>query len=403
MRGIKNGIQKGARLMTVALPPKGRDLRLDLIRGIANWQIFINHIPNNIFNWVTTENYGFSDAADLFIFISGYTACFVYARIMLERSSLAASTRIFKRAWQIYVAQVMLFCVYAAGIGYLALKYHDPNLDNVYNIHLFFEHPVEMLGAMLTLKYKPLNMDVLPLYVLLMLVFPAILWALVRKPNWVLAASIILYVLARHFDWNLPSYPDGVWYFNPFCWQLLFVLGAWFALGGWSELMPLIGSRTFLILGIAYLIFALIMTLAAWIPQLRAVLPDWLYNAFNPNDKTNVAPYRIVHLAIIVMLVTRFLPRDWPGLKWRIFRPAILCGQQSLQTFCTGIFLSFAAYFVLVETTSAIWMQILVNISGITILCLFAWYRSWTTSLDKPILRPETLASPQPGSSSAKG
>jgi hypothetical protein len=55
MRGIKNGIQKGARLMTVTLPPKGRDLRLDLIRGIANWQIFINHIPNNIFNWVTTR------------------------------------------------------------------------------------------------------------------------------------------------------------------------------------------------------------------------------------------------------------------------------------------------------------------------------------------------------------
>jgi hypothetical protein len=91
------------------------------------------------------------------------------------------------------------------------------------------------------------------------------------------------------------------------------------------------------------------------------------------------------------MLLTRFLPRDWPGLEWRIFRPAILCGQQSLQTFCTGIFLSFAAYFVLVETTNAIWMQILVNISGIAILCLFAWYRSWTTSMDKPILRPETL------------
>jgi hypothetical protein len=389
--------------MTVTLPPKGRDLRLDLLRGVANWQIFINHIPNNIFNWVTTENYGFSDAADLFIFISGYTASFVYARIMLERGSLVASTRIFKRAWQIYVAQVMLFCVYAAGIGYLALEYHDPNLDNVYNIHLFLERPVEMLAAMLTLKYKPLNMDVLPIYILLMLAFPAILWALVRKPNCVLAASVILYVLARHFDWNLPSYPHGVWYFNPFCWQLLFVLGAWFALGGWCELMPLIRSRTFLILGIAYLIFALIMTLAAWIPQLRAVFPDWLYSAFNPNDKTNVAPYRIVHLAIIAMLVTRFLPRDWPGLEWRIFRPAILCGQQSLQTFCIGIFLSFAAYFVLVETTNAIWMQILVNISGITILCLFAWYRAWTTSLDKSGLRPETLTSPLLRNSSAKG
>jgi hypothetical protein len=65
-----------------------------------------------------------------------------------------------------------------------------------------------------------------------MLVFPAVLWALIRKPGWVVTASIALYLLARHFDWDLPSYPSGVWYFNPFCWQLLFVLGAWFALGG---------------------------------------------------------------------------------------------------------------------------------------------------------------------------
>ena len=58
-----------------------------------------------------------------------------------------------------------------------------------------------------------------------------------------LAGSIVLYFVARHFDWNLPSYPSGAWYFNPFCWQLLFVLGAWFALGGGCELMPLCGHQ----------------------------------------------------------------------------------------------------------------------------------------------------------------
>jgi hypothetical protein len=388
--------------MTTILPPKGRDVRLDLFRGVANWQVFINHIPNNIFNWVTTVNYGFSDAADLFVFISGFTASFVYARIMLERGTVAGGTRILRRTWQIYVAQVFLFCVYAAGIGFLALEYHDPNLDNIYNIHVFFEHPVHMLGAVLTLRYKPLNMDVLPLYVVLMLVFPGVLWAMIRKPIWVVAASILLYLLARHFDWNAPSYPYGTWYFNPFCWQLLFVLGAWFALGGAVESLPVIKSRSLLIFGSAYLIFALIMTLAGWIPALRAALPDWLYSAFNPNDKTNLAPYRVFHLAIIVLLVTRFLPRDWPGLQWRIFRPAILCGQQSLQTFCTGIFLSFAAYFVLIEITDAIWMQILVNVLGLTILTLLAWYKNWATSLDKPTKRPETLESPPPASSAAK-
>src|ERR1700690_4616234 len=97
----------GARQMTVTLPPKGRDLRLDLIRGIANWQIFIYHIPNNAFNWVTTEYYGFSDAADLFIFISGFTASFVYARMMLERGFIVGATRLTKRGWQLYGAHII--------------------------------------------------------------------------------------------------------------------------------------------------------------------------------------------------------------------------------------------------------------------------------------------------------
>ncbi|WP_424629695.1 OpgC domain-containing protein [Bradyrhizobium sp. SYSU BS000235] len=387
--------------MAVILPPKGRDLRLDLFRGVANWQVFINHIPNNIFNWLTTLYYGFSDAADLFVFISGFTASFVYARIMIDRGTVVGGARILRRTWQIFVAQVFLFCVYASGIGYLALEYHDPNLDNIYNIHLFFENPVHMLLGVLTLRYKPLNMDVLPLYVVLMLVFPVVLWAMIRKPNLVAIASILLYLAARHFDWNAPSYPSGTWYFNPFCWQLLFVLGAWFALGGAAVSMPIIRSRSLLIFGTAYLIFALIMTLAGWVPSLRAALPDWLYDAFNPNDKTNLAPYRVLHLAIIVLLVTRFLPRDWSGLHWRIFRPAILCGQQSLQTFCVGIFLSFVGYFVLIQVSDAIWMQILVNIVGLTILTLMAWYKVWITSMDKPTSRLPTEASPSTGSSSA--
>src|SRR6202451_3761251 len=83
------------------LPPKGRDYRLDLLRGFANWAIFLDHIPNNAVNWVTQRNYGFSDAADLFVFISGYAASFVYARMMLERGFLVGATRLIKRAWQI--------------------------------------------------------------------------------------------------------------------------------------------------------------------------------------------------------------------------------------------------------------------------------------------------------------
>ena len=77
--------------INATLPEKGRDLRLDLFRGVANWAIYLDHIPDNVVNWITTRNYGFSDAADLFVFISGYTASFVYARMMLELVGKTAS------------------------------------------------------------------------------------------------------------------------------------------------------------------------------------------------------------------------------------------------------------------------------------------------------------------------
>lgn len=89
------------------LPPEGRDLRLDLFRGVANWAIFINHIPNNAVMWVTTRNYGFSDAAELFVFIAGYAAAIVYAKSMVTQGFTAGTTRLLERAWQLYVAHVV--------------------------------------------------------------------------------------------------------------------------------------------------------------------------------------------------------------------------------------------------------------------------------------------------------
>ncbi len=128
-------------------------------------------------------------------------------------------------------------------------------------------------------------------------------------------------------------------------------------------------------------------------PEIAEIFPPRFVGIFNPNDKTNLAPYRFTHFIVIAALVIRFLPRDWPGLEWRTFKPAILCGQQSLEVFCVGTFLSFAGHFVLVEVSDAIWMQILVSAVGVTLLTLLAWYRSWTKKVDKA---PRQIASPIP-------
>src|SRR6266851_4799077 len=101
-------------------PPQERDLRLDLFRGLANWAIFLDHIPHEVLSSITTRNYGFSDAADLFVFISGYTAALVFGRVMIERGYLAAAARLIKRALELYAAHVAVAAVYIAVIACVA-------------------------------------------------------------------------------------------------------------------------------------------------------------------------------------------------------------------------------------------------------------------------------------------
>src|SRR6202050_2795538 len=194
------------------LPPKGRDYRLDLLRGFANWAIFLDHIPNNAVNWITQRNYGFSDAADLFVFISGYTASFVYARMMLDRGFIVGATRLTKRVWQLYVAHIILFVIYIASISYLALRFGDSEIINEFNVAGLVDQATDALRQGLLLKFKPVNLDVLPLYIVLMGFFPPVLWMMLRHPNLTMLASIGLWLASRQFGWNLPAYPGGSWY-----------------------------------------------------------------------------------------------------------------------------------------------------------------------------------------------
>src|SRR6202158_3169079 len=114
--------------------PTERDLRLDLFRGLALWLIFLDHIPENVVNWFTIRNYGFSDATEIFIFISGYTAAFVYGRAMRERGFVIAGARILRRARQIYWAPIFLFAIYMAEISYVATSFDNPLYAEEMNI-----------------------------------------------------------------------------------------------------------------------------------------------------------------------------------------------------------------------------------------------------------------------------
>ena len=368
------------------LPVATRDVRLDLFRGLANWAIFLDHIPHEVLSSLTTRNYGFSDAADLFVFISGYTAAMVFGKVMIERGYLAAALRLARRAFQLYAAHMAVVAVYIVVIAWVSREFHEPDDLNQFNVAVFISMPLRELIQALALRYRPVNLDVLPVYILLLGTFAPALWLMVRKPTLTLMASMVVYFAARHFGWNLPTSRVGVWYFNPFAWQLLFFLGAWIAVGGADAIRPIVRSRTVFWLAIAYLVFAVAVTMAIHSPGRGAFLPSWALQAFDPDDKTNLAPCRIVHLLALAVVVTRFLPADSPILRWRSLLPLLKCGQNSLKVFCIGIVLSFCAHAAIELSLNSLWVQLCVGTAGVLLMTAGAYYWTWSKQRGRMLL-----------------
>ena len=289
------GTKARARAPAITLPAIGeRELRLDLFRGLALWLIFIDHLPPSLLTWFTIRNYGFSDATEIFIFISGYTAAFVYGRAMLESGVLIATARILRRVWQIYVAHVFLFTIFLAEISYVATRFENPLYTEEMGIMDFLKQPDVTIVQALLLRFRPVNMDVLPLYIVLMLALPVILWSMRWKPDLTLALSAVLYAVTWEYDLYFSAYPNGFWAFNPLAWQLLFVFGAWCALGGARRMSRILASPVTMWISIAYIVAAFYVTLTWYARRVPHLMPKLLEQWMYPIDKTNRSEERRV-------------------------------------------------------------------------------------------------------------
>ena len=351
------------KLMVGELPElKGhaRDLRIDACRGIALWWIFLDHVPNNIGSWLTLRNYGFSDAAEVFMFVSGVTCALAYGKARCCEGWTGVISRTLRRSWDIYVAFLLLtlacaILVHLAGGGRLA----DES-----NTRILLDYPGATLAHAAILQYRPVNTDVLPIFVLLHLLFAPLLWLLLRLPNVTLGASLALYALVHVFGWTVPAWPNGHWAFNPLAWQLLVVLGAWWMIED-KKIRPWVTSRTALVLAVLYLLFSLVIALSWRIKPLEALIPEALANLLYPLDKSNLDPLRLLHFLAIAVLAAWFVPRNWPWLTTPVMRGAICCGQNSLPIYCLGVLLAFAGHMVLFDISDGLAMQIAVSLVGI--------------------------------------
>lgn len=357
-----------------------RDLRLDFFRGLSLFFIFVDHIPDNTLSYFTVPLIAFNDAAEVFIFISGYTAALVYGGTLLRHGFVFSAAHILRRVWQLYVAHIFLFVIYTAEVSYSVLTFSNPLFYDESRVGDFLAEPHIAVIKTLFLQFQPTFLDILPLYIVLLASFPLVLALLSRHNLLALIPSAALYVGAQRFDLALTAYPeDHLWFFNPFAWQFLFVIGAMLGYGRVAGRRLLPDGRWLIWPAGLFALFAAVVNISWMIHGIVEAFPGLLLKELWPIDKNNLAPLRLVNFLALATLVMYFLSPDSAFFRWSLVRPILLCGRQSLHVFCVGILLSVLGHFVLTELYSGIAMELLINLAGFCLMvataALVEWYR----------------------------
>ena len=346
-----------------------RDARVDVVRGFALLMIFVDHIPRNAPALLTLHNFGFSDAAEIFVLLAGYSSMVAYGGLFRRAGVRPTLARIAGRCVRIYA--------FHAGLLLATLVIVRVWMDLTGLEPRFGVKPLLDMGLWpgllrgLALNALPNYLDILPLYIILLALFPLIYFG-VRRGVWgVLALSGTVW-MAANFDHslNLPNAAavDDGWYFNPFAWQFLFVIGVALALAvragdGLLPRHPLVTAAAWTFLG-----FALLQggSWTAWgLPDLRPL-------AMAQPDKGYVVPLRLIHiLALTYLVFSSNWVRSLSSRRW--LRPLDACGRHSLEIFAVGCLAALIGR-TLYRTFDAVWpLQVAVNVGGLALMLVVGY------------------------------
>lgn len=341
-------------------PKPGRDVRLDFFRGLAMFIIFVAHMPDNSWFLFIPARFGFSSAGELFVFCSGLASSFAFGRIFTKEGWWQGARRILYRIWQVYWAHIGLALVLMA-VSVAALEITGLDYPARLGLGWLLAHAGEGLLKLMTLRFTPAFLDILPMYLVLLAMIP-VMMALAKASRLLpLAAMAAMWLAVQFWGLNLTGgqMPGMVWFFNPFAWQAVFFTG--FAFGmGWLKVPKLERGLLFWAC-MALLVISVPVNFWAFTETFPALeqAHDW----FVPADgKTNLALPLYVHfLASAYVVLTLVDP-----VKARLaeFRPIILVGQQALATFMASIVFAWTGGMVLDQLGRNAAVVALVNLGG---------------------------------------
>jgi hypothetical protein len=345
-----------AMAVSVSAQRSRRDARVDVLRGMALLMIFIDHVPGNLLSLVTLRNFGFADAAELFVLLAGFASMAAYGGSFSRDGIMPGLRRVLLRCLHLYLFQALLLVTVLVLAGSWMHNFGTvPDSDAQ-----FADAGLNGLRHGLTLQAQPASLNILPLYIVLLALFPLIYGLMMISPLAAFLSSGGLWIgVNLDPSINLPNWLDGQrWFFDPFAWQFLFVIGALGALilrryGGNLPTTPWLRAAAW-----AYLGFALIV-MAPWdvwgwsnVRLLPLELPD----------KTTLAPLRLLNVMALAFLV---FSSDW--LRRLAERPVLgflaVCGRHSLEVFSLGTIL--AMLFRLIFRTFGVTLMTQVAANGV--------------------------------------
>lgn len=349
-----------------------RDMRIDFFRGLALLFIFVDHIPGNWLADLTLRNFGFADAAEVFVFLAGFSALLAYSKNFENEGFRSGTSRVGRRIFDLYVWHIGTVALSFLLLSTAAILFSRPSYLNHIGLQYFINYPSHAIPQAAVLYYQQNMLNILPLYIALLAWFPIMHWLLRRSHALVLIISGGIWLAAYAGGSGLPGHPVWGWFFNPFAWQFLLTLGA-VAADRVRNNMPLY-ERLLLPLAVGYALFACAVV-APWarIPGLESarLVPGDLLGAI---DKTNLSPLRILHIVALGYIVAACVPASARWLTSSGAGVISRCGQHSLEIFCLGTLLSFSGWVVMQEVGTDLATQIAVNTIGISVLGVTAWY-----------------------------
>jgi hypothetical protein len=362
--------------MTMPVSPE-RDTRIDVFRALALLTIFVDHVPGTAFETLTYKNFGFSDAAEVFVLISGISVALAYGAKFQPGSRFLATLKLWRRAGVLYAAHIVTTMVVMAIFCAAAVFEKRPDLLTMINIEPLMRNTAQVLVGIVTLGHQLGYNNILPVYALLLLMTPVFLLLVSYSPWPALVASGALWLAAGIYQIAPPNYPEsGFWFLNPLSWQFLFNIGLAGTLyvrrGGAIPVNRwLVGAATTYVAGALVWVHSPLWGQVSWL-NLPVVLTGF--------DKTFLSLTRLLHILALSYLIVAF-----PSVS-NLFRtgrnhPLAILGKRSLPIFVAGTVAAMAAQVLKQINPGGFAYDSLLIAAGIAVQFALAYYLEWLSGI----------------------